>query len=149
MGQLFSAHLSFLTFKFYRWIREIKSRGSETSPPQMLVATTALPLLVPLNPSWQHIPLLCPGAAAGPVGLPPPAAEVNQLSGLNEGTPCKLGSLCQLSARASHGSLPIGRMSALNFHLAIYMSAPRSSSPSSPAHVVQSMAQSIYARYLI
>lgn len=31
MGQLVSAHLSFLAFKFYPWVRDIKSRGSETS----------------------------------------------------------------------------------------------------------------------
>lgn len=73
MGQLFSAHLSFLTFKFYPWVREIKSRGFRHLSPPMLVAPTALPSLAPLGPSWQHILLLCPGAAMGPIGLPPSA----------------------------------------------------------------------------
>lgn len=44
MGQLSSAHLGFLTFKFDPWFREIKSGRSETFP---LIAggPTAPPLL--------------------------------------------------------------------------------------------------------
>lgn len=57
------------------------------------------------------------------------------------------GSLCWPSPGASHGSLPLGA-SALGFYLAVHLPAPRSSQPSSPARVIQSVSESIHGRYL-
>lgn len=96
-------------FNFYPWIREIKSRGSETSPCDAGSShSTTL-----LSSSRQYLSLLHPSAAAGANSLPAPTAGLNwglpqqDLAVRGAGLPVPAE---QPSLGSSCGALPLGML---------------------------------------